>query len=90
MAANQAIVDAVKSVAARKGCTPAQLALAWLLNQGDNVVPIPGTTKAHRVEENARAAEIQLTREELDEIANATPAPVGDRYRPEFMAAVNR
>lgn len=90
LAANQAIVEAVKSVAARKGCTPAQLALAWLLNQGEDVVPIPGTTKAHRLEENAGAAGVTLSRAELDEIAAATPAPVGDRYRPEFMGAVNR
>jgi aryl-alcohol dehydrogenase-like predicted oxidoreductase len=88
--ANQAIVEAVRAVADRRGVTPAQLALAWLLNQGDDVVPIPGTTKAHRLEENAGAVAIKLTRAELDEIAAATPAPVGDRYRPEFMAAVNR
>lgn len=90
MDANQAIVEALKAVAERRGCTPAQLALAWLLNQGDDVVPIPGTTKAHRLEENAGAAEIVLTRADLDEIAAATPAPVGDRYRPEMMATVNR
>ena len=89
LAANLAIVDAVRAVADRRGVTPAQLALAWLLNQGDDVVPIPGTTKVARLEENVGAVEIRLSEAELDEITQATPPVVGDRYTPEMMAALN-
>src|ERR687889_206458 len=62
---NLDLVRHVEQVASRKGCTPAQIALAWLLHQGDDVVPIPGTTRVRRVEENAAAAEIELTGEQL-------------------------
>jgi aryl-alcohol dehydrogenase-like predicted oxidoreductase len=66
--ANLALVDIVKGVAARKGATPAQVALAWLLAQKPWIVPIPGTTKLHRLEENLGAAELELTSEDLREI----------------------
>jgi aryl-alcohol dehydrogenase-like predicted oxidoreductase len=68
--ANQPIVDTVRDVAARKGVTPAQIALAWLLAQKPWIVPIPGTTKLHRLRENLAAAEVQLTRDELAELGS--------------------
>jgi len=79
MAANQKVVEAVERVAAAKGATAAQVALAWLLAQGDHVVPIPGTKRRTRLEENAAAASLTLTPEDLAEL-DALPAPVGDRY----------
>ena len=70
------------------GCTPAQLALAWLLHQGEDVVPIPGTRRAERLEENAAAADIALSGEQLRALDEAFPPGVtaGDRYAD--MAAV--
>jgi aryl-alcohol dehydrogenase-like predicted oxidoreductase len=69
-------------IADRKGCTPAQLALAWLLRQGPDVFPIPGTKQSSRVVENAGAWKVAetLTEEELVEIENSVPEAVGDRY----------
>jgi aryl-alcohol dehydrogenase-like predicted oxidoreductase len=69
--ANQAVVDLVRKIAQRKKGTPAQIALAWLLAQKPWIVPIPGTTKPSRLEENIGAAEIQLTPDDLDEIESA-------------------
>jgi aryl-alcohol dehydrogenase-like predicted oxidoreductase len=69
--ANQALVDLLGQVAERKGGTPAQIALAWLLSQKPWIVPIPGTTKLHRLEENIGAATIELTPDELREIESA-------------------
>jgi aryl-alcohol dehydrogenase-like predicted oxidoreductase len=69
--ANQALVDLLRTMGERKGATPAQIALAWLLAQKPWIVPIPGTTKRHRLEENIGAAEIELTREDLAEIDRA-------------------
>src|SRR4029077_14687987 len=66
--ANEALVDLVRDIAERKGVTPAQIALAWLLAQKPWVVPIPGTTKLHRVNENVGAADVELTDDELAEI----------------------
>ena len=79
MAENQAIVDAVAEVAARYDATSAQVALAWVLAQGPQVVPIPGTKRISRLEENAAAAELVLSAEDLA-ILDALPAPVGGRY----------
>ena len=79
MTANQRIVDGVRGVAERRGATAAQVALAWTLAQGTRVVPIPGTRRRARVEENAAAARIALNAEDLAEL-DALPAPVGDRY----------
>lgn len=73
--ANQVLVDIVKGVAARKGATPAQVALAWLLAQRPWIVPIPGTTKFHRLEENLGASELELTAEDLQQI-NASLAKI--------------
>lgn len=69
--ANMALVDVVKSVAKRKGATPAQIALAWLLAQKPWIVPIPGTTKPHRLEENLGAIDVTLTMQDLQELADA-------------------
>jgi aryl-alcohol dehydrogenase-like predicted oxidoreductase len=79
LAANQGLVDAVTDVAARNGATPAQVALAWVLAQGDQVVPIPGTKRVERLEENAAAADLALPAEDLA-LLDALPAPVGGRY----------
>jgi aryl-alcohol dehydrogenase-like predicted oxidoreductase len=80
--ANRALVDVIAAFAARKKATAAQIALAWLLAQKPWIVPIPGTTKLARVEENIGAAAVELTADELREITDATAAvPVqGDRY----------
>jgi aryl-alcohol dehydrogenase-like predicted oxidoreductase len=66
--ANMALVDLVRAVATRKGATPAQIALAWLLAQKPWIVPIPGTTKRHRLEENLGAVAVELTAGDLEEI----------------------
>jgi len=92
MEKNQAFVDLLKRVAAEKGATPAQIALAWLLAQRPYVVPIPGTTKIHRLEENIGAANIELTQADLHEInEGASHIEVeGERYAPAQMAMVGR
>jgi aryl-alcohol dehydrogenase-like predicted oxidoreductase len=89
---NEAFVDLLKRVAGQKGATPAQIALAWLLAQRPYIVPIPGTTKLHRLEENIGAIRVQLTFEDLREIdeAAAKIEAVGDRYGPALMATVGR
>jgi aryl-alcohol dehydrogenase-like predicted oxidoreductase len=79
MDATAALVEAVKAVASRLDATPAQVALAWLLAQGDHIVPIPGTKRRTRLEENAGAGSLTLTPEDLAEL-DALPAPVGERY----------
>jgi aryl-alcohol dehydrogenase-like predicted oxidoreductase len=84
--ANRALIDRVGAIAARKGATPAQIALAWLLAQKPWIVPIPGTTKAARLEENLGAATIELTPGDLRDIERATAevALTGNRY-PEHL-----
>jgi aryl-alcohol dehydrogenase-like predicted oxidoreductase len=79
--ANQAVVDLLQQIARRKNATPAQIALAWLLGQKDWIVPIPGTTKVHRLEENIDAASVELTADDLHGIdAAASKIPIqGDR-----------
>jgi aryl-alcohol dehydrogenase-like predicted oxidoreductase len=79
MAANQVIVDTVAGVAARHGASSAQVALAWLLAQGPHVIPIPGTKRLGRLEENAAAAGLALSVDDLSEL-DALPAPEGGRY----------
>ena len=79
MSANTAIVDAVGAVAARLDATAAQVALAWVLAQGEHVVPIPGTKKQRWLEQNAASADVVLTPADLAEL-DALPAPVGARY----------
>jgi aryl-alcohol dehydrogenase-like predicted oxidoreductase len=87
---NLALVDAVERLAADKGVTPAQLALAWVLAQGEDIVPIPGTRRRARLEENTAAADVVLTDDELRQIADAVPAVTGDRYAEQMMALLNR
>ncbi len=81
-ARNLQLAEHVVSLAEHKGCTPAQLALAWLLSRYDNVIPIPGTSSLKRLEENVAAADIVLTAGELDQIEKIAPPGVaaGDRY----------
>ncbi len=92
LATNQALVDLLRQVAAEKHATPAQIALAWLMAQRPYVVPIPGTTKLHRLEENIAACEVELTVEDLRAIEDAASRIeiVGDRYAPQAMAMVGR
>jgi aryl-alcohol dehydrogenase-like predicted oxidoreductase len=89
---NQALVDLLQGVAAEKGATPAQIALAWLLAQKPWIVPIPGTTKLHRLEENLAAEAVVLTAADISRIEQAADAiPVeGERYPPQLMAIVGR
>lgn len=86
LAANQALVDLIGAIAAKRGATPAQIALGWLLAKQPWIVPIPGTTKLHRLEENLGAAQVRLMAAEVAELEEATSRiPVeGDRY-PEAM-----
>jgi aryl-alcohol dehydrogenase-like predicted oxidoreductase len=79
LAANIRIVEQVDAIAGQIGATPAQVALAWLLAQGDDIAPIPGTKRVSRLEENVAADAIELTGEQLAALS-AIPAPVGDRY----------
>ena len=87
--ANRRIVAKVEEIAEEKGITPAQLALAWVLAQGEDIVPIPGTKRRKYLEENAAAVDIELTDEDLARIEEDLPEVSGDRYAPEGMAAVN-
>ncbi|MHA6760105.1 aldo/keto reductase [Streptacidiphilus sp. PAMC 29251] len=79
LAANQALVQAVRTIAERHGATPAQIALAWVLAQGRYVVPIPGTKTPKYLVDNAGAAEVALTADDLAQL-DALPAPTGTRY----------
>jgi aryl-alcohol dehydrogenase-like predicted oxidoreductase len=90
--ANQAVVDLVTKFAAQKKATPAQIALAWILAQKPWMVPIPGTTKLHRLEENIGAASVQLTPDDLAEIENASAKikVEGARYPENLQKLVNR
>jgi len=90
--ANVALVDLLKSVAAAKGATPAQIALAWLLAQKPWIVPIPGTTKLHRLEENIGAVSIELSAAELQQIETAAAAITvqGGRYPEQLQRLVSR
>jgi aryl-alcohol dehydrogenase-like predicted oxidoreductase len=88
---NKNIVDTIERIAAEKKCTPAQLALAWVLARGEDIVPIPGTKKMKYIEENARAAEITLSENDLRSIDEAIPpgTTAGERYPERAMRAVN-
>jgi aryl-alcohol dehydrogenase-like predicted oxidoreductase len=89
---NLDLVRHVEKTASRKGCTPAQLALAWLLHQGDDVVPIPGTTRVENLEDNVGALGVTLTERDLERIDAVFPkgAAAGERYMEGGMATVNR
>ena len=82
------ILDKVKEIAAEKDITPSQLALAWVLAQGDDIVPIPGTKRRTYLEENAAAADVKLTGEDMARIDAELPAVVGERYDAAGMAAL--
>jgi aryl-alcohol dehydrogenase-like predicted oxidoreductase len=89
---NAAAAARLGELAGEAGCTPAQLALAWLLHQGDDVTPIPGTRRAEHLEENAAAADIALSRSELSVLDEAFPIGIaaGERYPPPGMATLER
>jgi len=88
---NSALVDVVRGIATAKGCTPAQIALAWLLSKGDDIVPIPGTKRLKYLEENAAATSILLNEKERETLENAISSLpiVGDRYTAEGMKGLN-
>jgi aryl-alcohol dehydrogenase-like predicted oxidoreductase len=90
--ANQALAELLGQIAARKGVTPAQIALAWLLAQKPWIVPIPGTTKLHRLEENLGAVTVELTGEDLRsiEFALSKITVQGDRYPANLQQRVGR
>ncbi len=89
---NLQLVDRVHAIASEKGCTPAQLALAWLLAQGTDIVPIPGTKRRVYLEENLGALDVTLTAQDLARIDEAAPhgSTAGMRYPEQAMSAVNR
>jgi aryl-alcohol dehydrogenase-like predicted oxidoreductase len=89
---NQAVVDLLTRIAKDKGATPAQIALAWLLAQKPWIVPIPGTTKLHRLEENIGAVDVKLTKDDLRQIEEAAAKieVQGDRYPEHIEAMTNR
>jgi aryl-alcohol dehydrogenase-like predicted oxidoreductase len=92
MEKNQALIDLLKRIAGEKKATPAQIALAWLLAQKPWIVPIPGTTKLNRLEENLAAADVTLTARDLADIRQALSHidVEGERYPPELLATTGR
>jgi aryl-alcohol dehydrogenase-like predicted oxidoreductase len=86
---NLGLAERVRELAAEKGITPGQLALAWVLHRGEHVVPIPGTRHVAYLEENLAAADVQLTSEDVEQIAEAVPAAAGARYDEQGMRSVN-
>ena len=91
IAHNQRVADAVKDVASRKRCTPAQIALAWLFAQGEDIFPIPGTKRRERLAENVAALDVELSAAELAELNSKVSAlgVQGDRYPPAMMRALD-
>ena len=89
LAANQALAAKVAELADEKGVTPAQLALAWVLAQGDDIVPIPGTKRRSYLEQNAGAVDVELTDDDLARIDAELPEAAGDRYDKAGMTSVN-
>jgi len=87
---NLKLAERVAALAAEKGVTPGQLALAWVLHRGPHFVPIPGTKRVSYLEENLAAAEIELSDADVQQITDAVPAAAGDRYDPQGMRTVNR
>ncbi|NJK38132.1 MAG: aldo/keto reductase [Oscillatoriales cyanobacterium RM1_1_9] len=88
---NWELVEKVKEIAAQKQCTLAQLALAWLLAKGEDIIPIPGTKHLARLRENVGAVEIELSRDEIETIEAIIPIGVaGTRYSEAIMNTVNR
>jgi aryl-alcohol dehydrogenase-like predicted oxidoreductase len=89
---NMEFMKKIEEIAVEKKCKPAQLALAWVLSQGKDVVPIPGTKKRKYLEENIAAIELKLTKEDMSQLNEAAPVGVasGERYNAEMMKAVNK
>ena len=87
---NLKLVEAIKEIAAKRGCAAAQVALAWVLGQGDHVVTIPGTTKLANLESNLGALDCRLTEEDQVVLNQLADQVLGDRYSPEGMSAVNQ
>ena len=87
---NIALAKKVEEMANERNCTSAQLSLAWVLAKGENIVPIPGTKKAKRVEENIGATEVILNQNDLAELDGLMESVAGTRYPADYMSAVNR
>jgi aryl-alcohol dehydrogenase-like predicted oxidoreductase len=87
---NAALVETVRAIAAKHGATPAQVALAWVLSRGEDIVPIPGTTKAARVDENAGALALVLDADDLRELDGLAERVAGDRNSAGGMAMLDR
>src|SRR5262249_51232463 len=89
---NLSLLEALEGIAQEESCSPWQLALAWLLHRGDDVVPIPGTSKIHRLEENLAAADIRLSGNDLSAIERAVPASAveGARYDEAGLSLIER
>lgn len=88
--ANLVVVELLKSLAAKKGVTPAQIAIAWTLHKGEDIVPIPGTKRRAYLDQNIAAAQVRLDAGELHELESVLPPPVGERYNPKTLALVDR
>ncbi len=86
---NRKLAQRVRELASEKGLTPGQLALAWVLHRGEHVVPIPGTKRVSYLEENLVAADVALSEEEVQRIAEAVPTATGERYDEQGMRSVN-
>jgi aryl-alcohol dehydrogenase-like predicted oxidoreductase len=89
-AKNLELVDRIEQLAARKGVNASQLALAWVLHRGEDIVPIPGTKRRRYLEENVAAVEIELSSDEMEEIESALPEAAGARYPEEMMRSIGR
>ena len=87
---NLRLVDVIEEIARERGVTASQLALAWVLAQGEHVVPIPGTKRVRYLEENAAAVDVELSAQDLERIAGALPEAAGDRYDATGMSSINR
>lgn len=90
-AKNLAVVDRIHSIAKERGCTPSQLALAWILDRGPTFAPIPGTTSPARLRENVGAAAVRIVQQDLERIEAVAPRGIarGERYNPQMMAFLN-
>ena len=88
---NIELVKKIESIAKEKNCTPAQLALAWVMAQGDHIFPIPGTKRVKYLEENVKAVDVHLSQKDLEQIEDVFPkdAVAGTRYPEAFMKSVN-
>lgn len=89
---NLELVEKIRTLAIKKGCTPSQLAIAWVLTQGEDIITIPGTKRIKYLEENLASESVKLTSEELESINKIVPAGIvsGTRYPEKFMSALNR